>query len=153
MYYYFFFSNSRSLIVTKTLCLPYPIPHWTFWQQSSAKWYHHGVEKCGNRSCWSWDEFFFFFFPLPPLKGGGGGRCFPSPPCDLLPISLIAFWAPDETRPSALSWLWATFLFFTQYGELIINLKWNKNDHAGIIMLQLIFLFQVIFVFPLFQNH
>ena len=24
------------------------------------------------------------------------------------------------------------FLFFTQYGELIINLKWNKNDHAGI---------------------
>ena len=111
LFFVLFYSNPRRLIDTKTLCLPYPIPHWTVWQQSSAKWYHHGVEKCGNRSCWSWDEFFFFSFPLPPLNWWGGGRCFPSPPCDLVFPWLSSAWAPDETRPSALSWLWATFCF------------------------------------------
>ena len=56
-------------------------------------------------------NYFSFSSPFLHSRGEGGGRCFPSPPCDLLPISLIAFWAPDETRPSALSWLWATFCF------------------------------------------
>ncbi|CAH3147201.1 unnamed protein product, partial [Porites evermanni] len=47
-----------------------------------------------------------------------------------IPYSTLNFLTTVLSHVVPPCWLWAIFLFFTQYGELIINLKWNKNDHA-----------------------
>ena len=71
------------------------------------------------------------FHPPSSTQGGRGGRCFPSPPFTYYLFPCLR----DKTFSIKL--VMGYFLFFTQHGELIINLKWNKNDHAGISMLQL----------------